>query len=191
MTAMTPSDVSGQLGIKPSTLRKYSLLLEEQGVPFERNANNSRKYSDMHFIALQKMITLMNNGGVSVEDAVFTASKWFIGDEAIADNNDDTNNGVERHNDDVAAAMISEIRSLKEEIKEQREVIDGFRLAQEKRDTYFVEILEQLQNEIQQLNERALPEPEEEEFEEITEEKQEEPPAESEKKKGFFSRFFK
>lgn len=184
MTAMTPSDVSGQLGIKPSTLRKYSLLLEEQGVPFERNANNSRKYSDMHFIALQKMMTLMSSGGVSVEDAVFTASRWFIGDESITGDSDDTENGVERYNDDVAAAMISEIRGLKDEIKEQKEVIDGFRVAQEKRDAYFVEILEQLQGEIQQLNERALPEPEEEKIEENPEEEQEE-------KKGFFSRFFK
>lgn len=191
MTAMTPSDVSGQLGVKPSTLRKYSLLLEEQGVPFDRNANNSRKYSDMHLVALQKIITLTSNGGVSVEDAVFTASRWFLGDSSITDNNDVTNNGVERYNDDVAAAMISEIRSLKEEIIEQRELIDSFRVAQDERDIVFVEILEKLQGEITLLNERALPEPEEEKVEEDPEEELKEFTPEKSGMRNFFLKFFK
>lgn len=204
MSVMTPTEVSTILGIKPSTLRKYCLLLEEQGVKFERNPNNSRKFSDMDVVTLRKMITLMNNDGVSVEDAVFAVSSWLNGDPSIMDENTDTNNAVERHNGDITAALIGEIRSLKNEVEKQKEVIDGFRLAQEKRDSYFVEILENLQGEIRQLNEQAtLPEPDPspdpqllEEMEGLREEISHlkevvASKEESERKKGFFARLFK
>lgn len=183
MTAMSPSEVSKRLGIQPSTLRKYSLLLEQHGIEFERNANNSRKYTEESVIALQKLVTLLSRGDMTVETA---ASAVGIGERTKVENlhkaedSTATHNAVERHNDDITAAMLKEIVSLKEEIKAQKEVIDGFRIAQEKRDSYFVEILEGLQQEIEKLNEqKALPEV-------AATEEEEEP-----KKKGFFSRFFK
>lgn len=161
MNAITPSQVSKQLDIQPSTLRKYSLLIEENGIEFERNANNSRRYSDMDVVTLQKMITLIKVDGVSVENAAFAISKWRKGESSVASGNDDVDNAIERRNDDIAAALIGEIRGLKEKIEEQERTIDSFRIAQEKRDTYFVEILENLQGEIHRLNERqVLPEPE-------------------------------
>lgn len=182
MNAMTPSQVSKQLDIQPSTLRKYSLLLEGCGIEFERNANNSRRYSDMDIVTLQKMITLIKVDGVSVEDAAFAIAKWHKGDSSITVDSDDTENALERHNGDIATALISEIRGLKEKIEEQERTIDGFRVAQEKRDAYFVEILENLQGEIHRLNEQqALPEPE-------VSATLEEPPVPE--KKGFFARLF-
>lgn len=204
MSVMTPTEASRLLGISSSTLRKYCLLLEERGVKFQRNANNSRKFTDMDVVALQRMITLMNNDGMTVEDAVYAVVLWLNGDSPKTNETTVIDNGVERYNDDITSALVGEIRSLKEEIKAQGKVIDGFRVTQEKRDTYFIEILEQLQGEIQQLNEQAaLPEPEPspdpkllDEIEGLREEvrqlnevaaSKEEPG----KKKGFFARLFK
>lgn len=178
--ALTPADVAAKLDISSSTLRKYSLILEEHGVSFKRNAKNARQYFDSDVMTLQRMITLMKTDGVTVENAAYAVSKKEEMVATAEENNGVTHDGLGRHNDDISAVMISEIRNLKEEIKQQKEVIDGFRVAQEKRDTYFVEILEELQKEIQQLNEQAaLPEPESDS----------EPVPE--KRSGFFSRFFK
>lgn len=184
MAVITPSEVSNQLSIQPSTLRKYSLKLEEYGVQFDRNANNSRKYTAMDVVTLQKMITLMQTNDMTLDNAAYTVAK---GIEEVASTTDDIaviHDGEERYNDDIAPTLISEIRSLKSEIIEQRETIDGFRIAQEKRDAYFVEILEGLQEEIHRLNEQAaLPAPEPEPEPEV----QAEPLPE---KKGFFARMF-
>ena len=183
MTAITPSEVSLQLGIQPSTLRKYCLKLEEHGIKFERNADNSRRYSAMDVVTLRKMQTLIQNDGMTVDNAAYTVSNGQKEEAAATVDNAATHNGIERHNDDVTAAVISEIRALKAEIIEQREIIDGFRIAQDKRDAYFVELLEGLQEEIHKLNEQpALPEPQAE--------VQPEPLPEPEKK-GFFRRLFK
>src|SRR5690606_18066907 len=119
---------------QPSTLRKYSLLLEENGIQFKRNANNSRKYSDTDITALQKMITLIKTDGVTVEDAAVTIAKWYNGESFITDDNGDTYNGVERHDGDIAAVLIKEIRELKDKIQEQEEAIENFRVRQEMRD---------------------------------------------------------
>lgn len=183
---MTPAEVSKLLGISSSTLRKYCLLLEQHGIEFKRNANNSRIYDEKGVIALQKLITLIGNGDMSVEQAATVVGVGVQTDEMLfgktqhGDKESDTHNGLGRHNDDITAAMFKEIMSLKEEIQEQKKVIDGFRVAQEKRDKYFVEILEQLEGEIVKLNEqKALPPIEEPELEKEPE------------KKGFFRRFFK
>lgn len=185
MVVITPAEVSNQLKIQPSTLRKYSLKLEEYGVQFDRNANNSRKYTDMDVVTLQKMITLMQTGDMTLDNAAYTVSNGQKEETAATVDSTAIHNGVERHNDDVTAVVIAEIRSLKAEIEEQRETIDGFRIAQEKRDAYFVEILEGLQGEIQRLNEQqALPEPEPEDSSEMR-------TPQSTEKKGFFARLFK
>ncbi|WP_391123500.1 MerR family transcriptional regulator [Psychrobacillus sp. L3] len=183
MIAMSPGEVSKKLGLQPSTLRKYCLLLEQHGVVFERNANNSRKYDEVTVMTLQRMVTLINSGDMTVENASMVASNGYntrVENLHKTPNSTDAENALERHDGDIAAAMIKEILSLKEEIQEQKAVIDGFRVAQEKRDSYFVEILEGLQNEIVKLNEqKALPEV-------AATEEEPEP-----QKKRFFSRFFK
>lgn len=206
--ALTPADVALKLDIGTSTLRKYSLLLEDNGVTFKRNAKNSRQYTESDVITLQRMITLMKTDGVTVENAAYAVSLKVEDDPVETAENGVIRNDSERQNADIAGVTLNEIRKLKDEIKEQREIIDGFRIAQEKRDSYFVEILEQLQSEIQRLNEQAaLPEPQGEpepdpylveiieglraevqQLHEAAASKEDEP---RDEKKGFFSRFFK
>lgn len=175
-----PSQVAEELDVSTSTLRKYSLLLEENGIEFKRNAKNSRQYTDKDVITLQKFITLVKTDGMTVEDAAFAVS-GSIFNKKRTDESSVIESDMERYNDDMAAVIVSEVKALKEVIKEQQEIIDGFRVSQEKRDSYFVEILEELQNEIKELQKQnELPAPEEQE--EIEEEPE---------KRSFFSRFFK
>lgn len=179
MTAMSPGEASKKLGISTSTLRKYSLLMEKEQITFERTQNNSRQYTDTQVVALQEVITSTKDGDETLENAIKAASNKLKGASVVAEEVAVTTEVSQRYDVDVAA-VISEIKSLKEEIQAQKEVIDGFRIAQEKRDSYFVEILEQLQGKIDTLNEqKALP---------IIEEDSQQ--KEKSQKKGFFNRFF-
>jgi len=170
MTVMTPSEVSKTLGISSSTLRKYSLLFEKEQITFERNQNNSRQYTDMQVVALQEVITATKNGSESLENAVKSASNRLKGLSTITQESTVTTEVTQRYDDDVAAVMLEEIRSLKEQLQKQEE-------RQKERDSMFVEVLENLQQEINLLKEQTtLPEPS---------------PVEVEpEKKGFFARLF-
>lgn len=162
---LTPTKLSGELGISPSTLRKYSLLLEEDGFVFQRNAKNSRQYTETDVIAIQEMITLIKTEGMTVENASYAVSRKYKGKEKTEES-DVIESVTERQSGDLSTVIVGEIRELKETIKIQQEIIDGFRIAQEERDLYFVQILEEFQEEIKQLKEHKeqslLPDPDEE-----------------------------
>lgn len=169
---MKPAEVSKALGISASTLRKYSLLFEKEQIVFKRSESNSRLYTDTQLVALQEVVTDMKNGVESLEKVIKKASHKLKGSNDITEEITATTDASKRYDDDMAAAMLNEIKSLKEVIEKQNGLIL-------ERDKYFVEILEQLQGEIVKLNEqKALP-------------PVEEPVQEEPQKKGFFSRFFK
>lgn len=164
---MKPSEVSKVLGISTSTLRKYSLLFEKEDIIFKRSDNNSRLYTDTQVVALQEVVTDMKNGTETLEKVIKKASNGLKGATNVTQETAATDMVSQRYDDDVAAVMLQEIKSLKEVIEKQNELII-------ERDKYFVEILEQLQGKIDEMNEqKALP------------------PVEEPKKKGFFSRFFR
>lgn len=188
---LTPASVATNLGISGSTLRKYCLLLEENGVIFQRNAKNSRQYTETDVMTLQRMITLMKTDGVTLENAAYTVSEKVESVPAETSKDGVIHDASERQNADIAGVTLNEIRKLKDEIKEQREIIDGFRIAQEKRDSYFVEILEELQGEIHRLNETAAALPEPQPVVQPEPEPDLEPEPVPKKGSGFFSRFFK
>lgn len=172
---MTPAEVCKELGIQSSTLRKYSTLLEKEGIHFERLKNNARKYEKAHLVALQEAIALMDSDDMTLENAIQQASK-SLKTSPIVENGSATSEPPQRHADDTAAAMLAEIRSLKEEIRT--------------RDLMFVEALESLHTEIRELKDQqkqlSAPTPTEEELN-TAEPQPEAPPA---KKKGFLSRLF-
>lgn len=167
---MTPAEVSKTLGISSSTLRKYSLLFEKEDITFERSQNNSRQYTDTQVVALQEVITATKNGNESLENAVKQASDKLKGVSTITQESTVTTEVSQRYDDDAAAVMLAEIKSLKEQLQKQED-------RQKERDALFVEVLENLQTEINLLKEQtALPTP------------QKEPVPE---KKSFLSRWFK
>ena len=136
---MTPSEVSAKLNIQPSTLRKYSALLEQEGIQFKRTHKNARLYTDSECIAIEGIIAIVHSGNKSLEDAVKEASIGLKKSVSVAPR--------ERDSDDIAAATLDEVKQLKIQLQQQEE-------RQKERDIMFVEVLEKMQQKINQMEEQ-------------------------------------
>lgn len=136
---MTPSEVSAKLNIQPSTLRKYSALLEQEGIQFKRTHKNARLYTDSECIAIEGMIATVHSGKKSLEEAVVEASNSLKKNMSVAPR--------ERDSDDIAAATLNEVKQLKIQLQQQEE-------RQKERDIMFVEVLEKMQKKIDRMEEQ-------------------------------------
>lgn len=136
---LTPQEVSTKLKIQPSTLRKYSALLEQEGIHFKRTHKNARLYTDSEYIAIKDIIAAVHSGKKSLEEAVLEASKALKKNISVAPR--------ERDSDDVAAATLDEVKQLKIQLQQQEE-------RQKERDIMFVEVLEKMHRKIDVLEER-------------------------------------
>lgn len=171
---LSPAAVCKQLNVSTSTLRKYSLLFEKNGITFKRNHNNSRLYTATELVALRDAMTVTKSGEKSIEDAVRASADELKGVSTITQENAVTEQPTQRHDDDATAALLEEVKELRKEIKE--------------RDLLFVEALEKMQKTIDSLEEQlTLPAPAEEEKPAA----EPEPVPVPEKKKGFLARLFK
>ena len=150
---MTPSEVSTKLNIQPSTLRKYSALLEQEGIQFKRTHKNARLYTDSECIAIEGIIATVHSGKKSLEEAVIEASSGLKMSVSVAPR--------ERDSDDIAAATLNEVKELKTQLQQQEE-------RQKERDIMFVEVLEKMQQKIDRMEEQQkqllTPVPEESEL---------------------------
>ncbi|RPJ98582.1 DUF3967 domain-containing protein [Priestia endophytica] len=64
------SEVASTLKIGSSTLRKYSLALEEQGYVFDRGMNNSRIFYQKDVAMIQRIMNAMNKKNITLEQAI-------------------------------------------------------------------------------------------------------------------------
>ena len=136
---LTPSEVSAKLKIQPSTLRKYSALLEQEGIQFQRTHKNARLYTDSEYIAIESIIAAVHSGKKSLEEAVIEASEALKKNVSVAPR--------ERDSDDIAAATLEEVKQLKIQLQQQEE-------RQKERDMMFVEVLEKMQRKIDVLEDQ-------------------------------------
>ncbi|OHX51859.1 hypothetical protein [Planococcus faecalis] len=136
---LTPSEVSAKLKIQPSTLRKYSALLEQEGIQFQRTHKNARLYTDSEYIAIEGIIAAVHSGKKSLEDSVVEASKALKKNVSVAPR--------KRDSDDIAAATLNEVKQLKIQLQQQEE-------HQKERDMMFVEVLEKMQRKIDVLEDQ-------------------------------------
>lgn len=134
---LTPGKVCEKLDISPSTLRKYCIRFEQEGINFKRNKNNSRVFTDTEVVALQEAITLTKNGGKTFESAVLEASSRLKGSKEITPENAVTELPSQRHDDSATAVITEYLKTLQKENQELREEI-------KKRDSLFVEALEKM-----------------------------------------------
>lgn len=134
---LTPGKVCEKLDISPSTLRKYCIRFEQEGINFKRNKNNSRVFTDTEVVALQEAITLTKSGGKTFENAVSEASKHLKGNKEITPENAVTESPSQRHDDSATAVITEYLKTLQKENQELREEI-------KKRDSLFVEALEKM-----------------------------------------------
>lgn len=136
---LTPSEVSAKLKIQPSTLRKYSALLEQEGIQFQRTHKNARLYTDSEYIAIEGIIATVHSGKKSLEEAVIEASKALKKNVSVAPR--------ERDSDDIAAATLEEVKQLRIQLQQQEE-------RQKEQDIMFVEVLEKMQQKIDRMEEQ-------------------------------------
>ena len=136
---MTPSEVSTKLNIQPSTLRKYSALLEQEGIQFKRTHKNARLYTDSEYIAIESIIATVHSGKKSLENAVIEASEELKKGVSVAPR--------ERDSDTIAAATLNEVKQLRIQLQQQEE-------NQKERDLMFVEVLEKMQKKIDRMEEQ-------------------------------------
>ncbi|MBT2572084.1 MerR family transcriptional regulator, partial [Planococcus sp. ISL-110] len=159
---MTPSEVCKQLKISPSTLRKYSLRFESEGILFKRNKSNSRIYTVTEVAALRDAVTVTKSGGITLENAVREAADGLKGTSTITPENGVTSTPPRRHDDVATAVILKKLEDLEEENRSLKEEM-------RKRDSLFVEVLEEMKHKLDRIEENqkqlAAPTPEEPEIE--------------------------
>ena len=105
-----PNEVAELLNIKPATLRKYSIMLEERGYKIERNSQNHRYYQDKDIITLRNIIR-GKDSGVTLDESINN----IISIDKHNSYTNDINNVVERDNNDI--------QEIKELVHNQNELI--------------------------------------------------------------------
>ncbi len=83
------SDVATLLQIKESTLRKYCLLLMDEGYEFMSNGLGHRAYTDTDLITLRKLIELKNEASMTLKQATQAVMAWKKGN-SVSDSVIDT-----------------------------------------------------------------------------------------------------
>ena len=168
---MTPSEVCKQLNISPSTLRKYSLRFESEGILFKRNKSNSRIYTVTEVAALRESMTVTKSGDITFENAVREAAEGLKGASTITPENGVTSTPPRRHDDVATAVILKKLEDLEEENRSLKEEM-------RKRDSLFVEVLEDMKHKLDQIEENqkqlAAPTPEEIEIDASEQSSQEE-----------------
>lgn len=191
MAIYSPADIAKLLNVKEATVRKYSLLLEEVGYSFKRNANGQRWYEDKDVIALQKLVTFKHNGEMKLKDAAKAVFYWSKG-EVVTDSLPAIHNESDRDTGDITDDAPQTIAAIAEllEAQERRymQALQDMQRQQRERDNLLLETIKELKQQVQeqqkQLNGPATEEPKVK----VSESQSQQQRA---KKKSFFSRLFK
>lgn len=128
---LTPKEVTEQLEVTAETLKKYSLLLEKNGMKILRNNRGHRQYSNENIKVIKALIYLNKEKSVSLEDAasMVTSSDF---DFTTLDNNvtnpDVTtlSSSVIPLQNEVAATVLNQIQYLQNELKVRNKKDDEF-----------------------------------------------------------------
>jgi DNA-binding transcriptional MerR regulator len=108
-------DVAKAIGLSPSTIKKYYLMVEDYGYRFARNNQGQLIFSDQDINMFRKIIQLKNEPNMSVQKAV---EKVVSSITSITVYNESSNSS-NSYNIDLLSDDINEI---KEFIKVQAEV---------------------------------------------------------------------
>lgn len=163
MKVYSPRDIADLLDIKPATLRKYSIMLEEKGYKINRNSQNHRYYLDKDIITIRRIIT-GRKSGITLDELI----NGIVGIEQDNTYTNDISNADKQDNNDIA--------ELKELIHKQTEVIQQFSKRLDEQDKY-------IENSIKERDKALL-----NAMNELLESKKQ--IATAEQKKGFFRKLF-
>lgn len=144
MSFHAPEDIASVLKIKPSTLRKYSLLLEQSGYLFKKNAQGHRWYTDTDLMALRKFITLKDSSGMTLEDSADAVFLWSKTENVAgrATLSEATQDDTERHEAVISELTIEE--RLLRLLQHQQQTIDRMAQSIQKQEEQNGQILEEV-----------------------------------------------
>ena len=125
MAIYSPADIASLLKVKEPTLRKYSLLLEDVGYSFKRNAQGQRWYEDNDVIALRKFMTFKKNGDMTLKQCAEAVFLWSKGENItdIKTTSVALRSDTERDNAVITAEIQEDFKALKELLAEQNNLI--------------------------------------------------------------------
>ncbi|PFC34375.1 hypothetical protein CN310_27495 [Bacillus cereus] len=73
----TSSEVYSRLGVKGSTLRKYSDVLEREGYGVRKDSRGRREYTEFDVVLIEQLVELSKQDGMTLEKAAKMIAKQF------------------------------------------------------------------------------------------------------------------
>ena len=137
MNVYSPAEVARQLKIRPATLRKYAIMLEEAGYKINRNSQNHRYFTDKDIVTLQRVIA-GRNSGITLDESINNVVSIYKHNTYT----NDTHNAIE---------SVEQQSELMELIHKQNELIQELTKQLDERDN---EIMKRLDQQEQRINER-------------------------------------
>ena len=128
---MSPKQVVEQLDLTTETLKKYSLLLEKNGMDMERNKRGHRMYSEENVTTIKALMFLNKEKSVNLEEAASIVTSSDFDFSTMNVTNTDTNNAVIplQRNDitvqnELAGTVINQLQLLQNELelRDQRDI---------------------------------------------------------------------
>lgn len=120
-TAYSAKEVAELLKINTSTLRKYALLLENEGYPFYYNERNQRGYLDKDVLIFQRLMNVVQSKGMTLKRGAEAVMSGLSEDDKtprVMEND----SAITRHNADS-----QRIQQLEEHIQKQSEMLTELR----------------------------------------------------------------
>ncbi|WP_141550735.1 DUF3967 domain-containing protein [Bacillus thuringiensis] len=73
----TSNEVYSRLGVKGSTLRKYSDVLEREGYDVRKDSRGRREYTEFDVVFIEQLVELSKQDGMTLEKAAKMIAKQF------------------------------------------------------------------------------------------------------------------
>ena len=125
---MTPKQLMDLLELSAETLKKYSLLLEKNGMAVERNNRGHRKYSAENIKMIKALIFLNKEKSVNLDDAASMVTSSDFDFNIMKGTNTVMNNDViTLHSNDMtvqnelAITVTNQLQLLKKEMVQRDE----------------------------------------------------------------------
>jgi DNA-binding transcriptional MerR regulator len=180
---LSTRNVSDIIGVQPSTIRKYVLILEEKGYVFIKNERSQRLYTQYDVTYLRQFKQLLDAKGMTLDDAAKLVSERFLeaGHDRIVTHGTHDNSDMSPDNNSDVEGKIDQLLEI---VKRQDEKLE----AQER---FNRELLARLEDQQKYINE-AINKRDQTLLMAIREVQETKGliAAEEEKSKGFFSKLF-
>lgn len=107
-TIYSSSDIAANLNVQESTLRKYCLILEENGYEFLKNERGHRAFFDNDLITLKKFVVFKDEADMSLKQAAKAVVTWKNG-FIVTERDTEENRYIARYDD-----LINEFKEFRE-----------------------------------------------------------------------------